>query len=136
MMLRAGVGLRLSQHECLSDHLLPAPCSARMAGLPVSRLLDVVENLYFDVPQGALPEATREYYSDPVLKVGAAADCTPPFRLGPAGAYPPLTRAQSSPPRQLHSCWQGRAAREHPAPCLPPSPHAAPVTRPAASLPT
>lgn len=35
----------------------------------VGDLLSVPLGSYFDVPQGVLPEATHDYYKDPVLKV-------------------------------------------------------------------
>lgn len=37
-----------------------------MAALP-----EVPVNTYFEVPAGVLPEATADYYKDPVLKVGS-----------------------------------------------------------------
>lgn len=35
----------------------------------VGDLLSVPLGTYFDVPEGVLPEATHEFYKDPVLKV-------------------------------------------------------------------
>jgi hypothetical protein len=103
--------------------------SARLAGLPVSRLLDVGENLYFDVPQGVLPEATKQYYEDPLLKVRlrvssqvvpAARCCCVP---GPAAERDRCRRAAQ---RSMHcpgSCrapdgagWRGCQKRRWPVP--------------------
>lgn len=57
----------------------PAPCSnaysgggaprSRLSGKGVAELLQVAPGAYFEVPAGVLPEATHEYYQDPVLKV-------------------------------------------------------------------
>lgn len=46
----------------------PVPPPSRLSGKQVGDLLSVPLGSYFDVPQGVLPEATHDYYKDPVLK--------------------------------------------------------------------
>lgn len=54
-----------------------------LSGLPVASLPEAPLNRYFDVPEGILPEATVEYYQDPVLKASARPDpCTSAFGSG------------------------------------------------------
>ncbi|KAI3428497.1 hypothetical protein D9Q98_007321 [Chlorella vulgaris] len=51
------------------SHDAEAPASQpSQRPLLVARLLDVPQLSYFDVPAGILPEATAEYYKDPILK--------------------------------------------------------------------
>lgn len=51
-----------------SAHLRCLP-PAMLLPSQVGDLLSVPLGSYFDVPQGVLPEATHDYYKDPVLKV-------------------------------------------------------------------
>ena len=49
----------------------PRSSGGKAAG--AAGLLDAPVNSYFDVPAGILPEATAEFYRDPLLKVGPPA---------------------------------------------------------------
>lgn len=61
-------------HHCS----LRPPCSdsysggggggSRLSGKGVAELAGLPANAYFEVPEGLLPEAAKEYYADPVLK--------------------------------------------------------------------
>lgn len=64
----------------------------------VGDLLSVPLGSYFDVPQGVLPEATHDYYKDPVLKV-----CMPAFSASRCG-----TRWCASNATRCSSCTRAR----------------------------
>lgn len=70
-----GVPLLLRACTCRRPLLPCAVCAAHLCSLEtrvqVKDLLAVPLGSYFDVPRGVLPEATHDYYKDPVLKVGA-----------------------------------------------------------------
>jgi hypothetical protein len=64
------------KHQPQPGYLPPCPPPSgsnkprgRLSGKPVSELLTVEAGKYFDVPQGVLPEATKQYYEDSLLKV-------------------------------------------------------------------
>lgn len=75
-----------AQHACSSAAWRPCRLHSVLSDVSVGSLPEAPLHRYFEVPPGILPEATAEYYKDPVLKASMhASQAAPP--VWPAGLW-------------------------------------------------